>query len=193
MSDLETQTEVIDTNPDAGATGAGNPLNGQAETPPETPDYKAMFEEQKAMFEEYKQLSEQQLKEIKDFVGLGEEDDSTTETDDTTEPTAKEQELTAQVGEYKTALQEHVDAVLKSLPEEKQALVKKLGGDNPLAQFRALTSLQEAGVLTQAPKPKNERGSHQGRADTRPDNSPPKTREEFRMQFRQEMEKQGLL
>lgn len=193
MSDLETQTEVIENNTDAGATGAGDPPSSQTETPPETPDYKAMFEEQKAMFEEYKQLSEQQMKEIKDFVGLGEEDDSDTETDDTTEPTAREQELTAQVGEYQAAMQEHVEAALKNLPEEKQALVKKLGGDNPLAQFRVFSGLQEAGVLNQAPKPKNERGSHQGRADTSPDNAPPKTREEFRMQFRQEMEKQGLL
>ena len=180
MSDLETQTEVIETNPDAGATGAGNPPNGQTETPPEVPDYKAMLEEQKAIFE-------QQMKEIKDFVGLGEEDDSDTETDDTTKPTAREQELTAQVGEYQTALQEHVDAVLKSLPEEKQALVKKLGGDNPLAQFRVLSGLQEAGVLTQTPKQKHERGSHQGRADSQTDSDQPRDLATIRAEARKDL------
>ena len=173
MSDLETQTEVIENNTDAGATGAGNPPNGQTKTPPETPDYKAMLEEQKAMFE-------QQMKEIKDFVGLGKEDDSDTETNDTTEPTAKEQELTANIGKYQTAMQEHVEVLLKTLPEEKQALVKKLGGEDPLAQFRALTSLQEAGVLTPTTKPKNTRGTHQGRADSPTGSGKPATLADIR-------------
>ena len=158
------------------------------QTESDTPDYKKMYEEQSVQFEQFKK----QFDEIKDFVGFSEVVDETEDDNPETKPSPKEQELAGQVEQMRTAMQEHVDAAIQSLPEDKQALIRDLGGDDPLAQFSALTKLQKAGVLTTSPKPKNERGSHQGRADSSPSNTPPKTRAELRQALTEDLRKAGL-
>ncbi len=194
MSELNTEiTEDTTVTTDDAATSAVDPPIGQEkpveQANSEAPDYKKMYEEQSVQFEQFRK----QFDEIKDFVGFSEVVDETEDDNPDTKPTSKEQELAGQVESMRAVMQEHVDAAVESLTEDKQALIKELGGDDPMAQFRALTKLQKAGVLTTSPKPKNERGSHQRRADTSPQSAPPKTRAEFREQLHREMQKQGLL
>lgn len=133
----------------------------------------------------------QQMAEVRDFVGLVESEDSET-TPTTTEPTEKETQLTAQVQSYREAMQAYIDATLESLTEKQQELVKKLGGDEPLAQFRALSSLMEAGLLASETKPKTARGSHQGRADANGVATTPATRQQLREALRKDLRDAGL-
>ncbi len=133
----------------------------------------------------------QQMAEVRDFVGLVESEDSET-TPTTTEPTEKETQLTAQVQSYREAMQAYIDATLESLTEKQQELVKKLGGDEPLAQFRALSSLMEAGLLASETKPKTARGSHQGRADANGVVATPATRQQLREALRKDLRDAGL-
>jgi len=132
----------------------------------------------------------QQMAEVRDFVGLVESEDS--DTTPTTEPTEKETQLTAQVQSYREAMQAYIDATLESLTEKQQELVKKLGGDEPLAQFRALSSLMEAGLLASETKPKTARGSHQGRADANGVATTPATRQQLREALRKDLRDAGL-
>lgn len=139
----------------------GESLDGQTQS---TVDVSALEEQNKNLLSQLSTLSEQ-FEQLKEYTGFGEGDDP--EDTDTTEPTAEVQQLTAQVDGYREAMQAHVQASIENLPEQQQQLIKTLGGDDPLAQFRALTELQKAGMLApKAPKPKHERGTHQGRADS---------------------------
>lgn len=154
-----------------------------------TPSVEELLAQNKKLVQSLESMA-QQMAEVKDFVGLSEAE--TEESPDTTEPTAKEAELTAQVQSYREAMQAHIDASLKSLPEKQQQLVKKLGGDDPLAQFRALASLMEAGLLATETKPKTARGSHQGRADANGVSTQPMTRDQLREQIAKDLREAGL-
>lgn len=153
-----------------------------------TPSVEELLAQNKKLVQSLESMA-QQMAEVRDFVGLVESEDSETTT---TEPTAKEAELTAQVQSYREAMQAHIDASLKSLPEKQQQLVKKLGGDDPLAQFRALASLMEAGLLATETKPKTARGSHQGRADANGVSTQPMTRDQLREQIAKDLREAGL-
>ena len=157
------------------------------------PSAKELLEQNKKLVQSLESMA-QQMAEIKDFVGLSETEAEaeSEESPDTTEPTAREAELAAQVQGYQEAMQAHVDATLNSLTEKQQQLIKKLGGDDPLAQFRALASLMEAGVLASETKPKTARGSHQGRADANGLPTKPVTRDQLREQLRKDLREAGL-
>ncbi len=174
MSDT-TITEDTTVTTDDAATSAVDPPNGQSQASAsstegqstESVDYKAKYEEQGTLLDEFRE----QLEQMKEFTGFKEE----SEEPDEAEPTAKEKELSASLEEARTVLKEHAATALKGLPEEKQALVKELGGDDPAAQMRVINSLRKAGVFGKAKaKNKNERGSHQGRADADPATRKPK-------------------
>jgi len=188
MEDTTQATNGVEETTTTETTGAGESLDGQTT---DTVDVSALEQQNKDLLSQLSTLSEQ-FEKLKEHTGFGEGDDP--DDTDTTEPTAEMQQLTAQVDEYKEAMQAHVEASLSTLPEQQQALIKKLGGDNPLAQFRALSSLQEAGLLApKSPKPKNERGSHQGRTDTASSESKPMTRDELRAQLEKDLQQSGLL
>ena len=189
----DTQTPETEAQPDLTPEGEAVAQVEPAAQPEQekAPDAMAQLMETNKKLVQSLEGMAQQMAEVRDFVGLVESEDSET-TPTTTEPTEKETQLTAQVQSYREAMQAHIDATLVSLTEKQQELVKKLGGDEPLAQFRALSSLMEAGLLASETKPKTARGSHQGRADANGVATTPATRQQRREALRKDLRDAGL-
>lgn len=133
------------------------------------------------------------IAQLKDFTGFGDGIEPEPEPESEEKQTPEFEQLSVQVQAYQEAMQAHIDASLKNLTDEKQALIKKLGGEDALAQFRALTSLQEAGLLANNPKPKNQRKTHQGRTDVSTMSEPTMTRQQVREAMVQDMREAGLI
>lgn len=184
MAELEEQTNGIEVETTTAATEVASESHDNQTTPPVDDNYNTLKEKNQALEQQLAEVSKV-LAELKDHTGFGEGDEPEPEPDTANPELAQ---LSAQVEGYKEVMQAHVDASLEDLPKEQQTLIRELGGEDPLAQFRALSRLQKAGMLaTKNPKPKNQRGSHQGRVDSGTAQGRPATLNEIRAEARKDL------